>query len=93
MRWLMRKTLDQRRLRAFAGSGDRRTDRVDVRALTAPTALAALLVRPDGYVAWAVDGEVGAGDLIDLRTALTRWFGEHRDRRTSAAPMPARGLS
>jgi 2-polyprenyl-6-methoxyphenol hydroxylase-like FAD-dependent oxidoreductase len=52
------------------------TDRIDVRALTATTDLDALLVRPDGYVAWAVDGEVKAGDLIGLRHALTRWFGE-----------------
>jgi 2-polyprenyl-6-methoxyphenol hydroxylase-like FAD-dependent oxidoreductase len=54
------------------------TDRVDVRALTASNDLGALLVRPDGYVAWAVDGEVKAGDLIGLRSALTRWFGEPR---------------
>jgi 2-polyprenyl-6-methoxyphenol hydroxylase-like FAD-dependent oxidoreductase len=52
------------------------TDRVDVRALTASTDLGALLVRPDGYVAWAVNGEVGAGDLIGLCNALTRWFGK-----------------
>jgi 2-polyprenyl-6-methoxyphenol hydroxylase-like FAD-dependent oxidoreductase len=54
------------------------TDRVDVRALTASTDLAALLVRPDGYVAWAVDGEVEADDLTELRATLTRWFGEPR---------------
>ncbi|WP_158822482.1 FAD-dependent monooxygenase [Granulicella sp. S156] len=52
------------------------TDRVDVRALTVLTNLGALLVRPDGFVAWAVDGEVKAGDLISLREALTRWLGE-----------------
>jgi hypothetical protein len=56
------------------------TDRVDVRALTASTDLAALLVRPDGYVAWAVDGEVEADDLTALRDTLTRWFGEPHDR-------------
>ena len=43
------------------------TDRLDVLALTASTDLGALLVRPDGYVAWAVDGEVEAGDLLELR--------------------------
>ena len=48
--------------------------------MTASTDLGALLVRPDGYVAWAVDGEVEAGDLISLRDTLTRWFGEPRDR-------------
>ena len=36
-------------------------------AVSAPTAL---LVRPDGYVAW-VGGGAGAG----LRDALTTWFG------------------
>jgi hypothetical protein len=55
-------------------------DRVDVHTLAASTDLAALLVRPDGYVAWAVDGEVEAEDLTDLRDTLTRWFGEPHDR-------------
>jgi hypothetical protein len=35
---------------------------------------AAMLVRPDGYVAWAAD-ELGADDADRLRGALTRWFG------------------
>jgi hypothetical protein len=34
----------------------------------------ALLIRPDGYVAWATD-TFGADDGATLRTALTRWFG------------------
>jgi 2-polyprenyl-6-methoxyphenol hydroxylase-like FAD-dependent oxidoreductase len=54
------------------------TDRVDVHASTAPTDLAALLVRPDGHVAWAVDGEIGTDDLSELRDTLRRWFGEPR---------------
>ncbi|MEU8465520.1 FAD-dependent monooxygenase [Streptomyces sp. NPDC029003] len=33
---------------------------------------AALLIRPDGHVAWAADG---AGDLSGLRAALTTWCG------------------
>jgi hypothetical protein len=39
--------------------------------VAAPTAV---LIRPDGYVAWA-------GDLTDLRLpdALTIWFGRNRD--------------
>jgi 2-polyprenyl-6-methoxyphenol hydroxylase-like FAD-dependent oxidoreductase len=45
-------------------------DRVDRVAATAPDAPApALLIRPDGYVAWA------GGDPAGLRAALGRWFG------------------
>lgn len=40
-------------------------------------AAAAMLVRPDGYVAWAAD--LGTTDEVDrLRIALTRWFGRAR---------------
>jgi pentachlorophenol monooxygenase len=39
--------------------------------------LAALLVRPDGVVAWACDG---APDLGALHAALARWFGQARER-------------
>ena len=34
----------------------------------------ALLIRPDGYVAWAAD-TFDAGDEDRLRAALQRWFG------------------
>ncbi len=34
----------------------------------------AMLIRPDGYVAWAAD-TFGADDAERLRAALTRWFG------------------
>jgi hypothetical protein len=45
------------------------TDRVDIVTATTPEAPAdALLLRPDGYVAWA--GEHG------LRPALLTWFGQ-----------------
>jgi hypothetical protein len=33
-----------------------------------------VLIRPDGYVAWAAD-TFEAGDADRLRIALTRWFG------------------
>jgi 2-polyprenyl-6-methoxyphenol hydroxylase-like FAD-dependent oxidoreductase len=37
----------------------------------------AMLIRPDGYVAWAADlGESVVTGLPRLRDALTRWFGE-----------------
>lgn len=46
-------------------------DRVDVVTATTPEAPAeALLVRPDGYVAWA-----GEHDAAGLRQALDLWFG------------------
>jgi hypothetical protein len=44
-----------------------------------------LLVRPDGYVAWAADA-FESDDEDRLRVALTRWFGaEHQ---ASVALMP-----
>jgi 2-polyprenyl-6-methoxyphenol hydroxylase-like FAD-dependent oxidoreductase len=39
--------------------------------------LAGLLIRPDGYIAWAVDREVEPGRVrSDLRAALATWFGD-----------------
>lgn len=50
-------------------------DRVDVvEATVADRPAAALLLRPDGYVAWAADA-FGADEEAGLRTALERWFG------------------
>jgi 2-polyprenyl-6-methoxyphenol hydroxylase-like FAD-dependent oxidoreductase len=50
-------------------------DRVDVvRATVADRPAAALLIRPDGYVAWAADA-IGPDVEAGLRTALRRWFG------------------
>ncbi|WP_406815106.1 FAD-dependent monooxygenase [Mycobacterium sp. M23085] len=50
-------------------------DRVDtVRASVADLSVAALLIRPDGYVAWAAD-EFGPAEEVALRAALQRWFG------------------
>ncbi len=48
-------------------------------AVTAPTAV---LIRPDGHVAW-----VGEGTLAGLGAALTTWFGD--DQRRPNAPGPA----
>jgi len=47
-----------------------------VPALGDVPAPAAVLVRPDGHVAWAADD--GAPDLAELRTALTTWLGPPR---------------
>jgi len=50
-------------------------DRVDiVDATTADLPAAALLIRPDGCVAWAAD-TFGEPEEAGLRTALQRWFG------------------
>ncbi|OBA70101.1 FAD-dependent oxidoreductase [Mycobacterium sp. 1554424.7] len=50
-------------------------DRVDiVRATAADPPAAALLLRPDGYVAWAADA-LGPDEEAGLRAALERWFG------------------
>ncbi|ORW32563.1 FAD-dependent oxidoreductase [Mycobacterium paraense] len=50
-------------------------DRVDVvEASVAERPAAAMLLRPDGYVAWATDA-FGADDEAGLRAALRRWFG------------------
>lgn len=50
-------------------------ERVDVvNVVTADPPAAALLIRPDGYVAWAAD-TFGAAEEERLRAALRRWFG------------------
>jgi len=50
-------------------------DRVDVvSAAIEDRPAAALLIRPDGYVAWAAD-TFGAAQEAGLRAALRRWFG------------------
>ncbi|OCB22071.1 FAD-dependent oxidoreductase [Mycobacterium malmoense] len=51
------------------------SDRVDVVTATLDDRpAAALLIRPDGYVAWAA-GEFGPAAQAGLRAALRRWFG------------------
>lgn len=54
-----------------AAPWDRRVDTVVAAMADGP---AAMLIRPDGYVAWAAD-TFGAADAADLRAALGRWFG------------------
>jgi hypothetical protein len=50
-------------------------DRVDtVSTTTDDRPAAALLIRPDGYVAWAAD-TFGAAEEEGLRAGLRRWFG------------------
>ncbi|MFI7003094.1 FAD-dependent monooxygenase [Nocardia sp. NPDC050175] len=60
---------------AITGATDGWRDRVDIVPATSPDAPAtALLIRPDGYVAWASDG-LDQSDSNRLHTALTHWFG------------------
>lgn len=58
----------------FADSARDWAQRVDAATASSPdAAAAAILIRPDGYVAWAADDD--PGDVDRLRGALTRWFG------------------
>ncbi|MER5390063.1 FAD-dependent monooxygenase [Saccharopolyspora sp. NPDC002686] len=50
------------------------SDRVDVVAVRSGLPAAAMLLRPDCYIAWASDSP----DHDSLREALTRWFGVSR---------------
>jgi hypothetical protein len=60
---------------ALAQAGTGWADRVDVITGTmADEPFAGMLIRPDGYVAWAADACEPA-DLERLRAALRRWFG------------------
>jgi 2-polyprenyl-6-methoxyphenol hydroxylase-like FAD-dependent oxidoreductase len=59
---------------AFARAGHGWRDRVDIHTAQCSGApAAALLIRPDGYVAWA--GDNGTHDTSTLRDALATWFG------------------
>ncbi|BCY11583.1 FAD-dependent oxidoreductase [Actinoplanes sp. L3-i22] len=73
---LLDLTTDRRLGEAAAGW----KDRVDIVPATAAEPLAGLLVRPDGYVAWA--HETGDDGLIP---ALTTWFGPADGRRWPAS--------
>ncbi|MBF6298140.1 hypothetical protein IU459_11365 [Nocardia amamiensis] len=63
-------------------TGGDRADRIDIITATAADApAAALLIRPDGYVAWAATNPEHDG----LATASTRWFG------SASTPAPVIG--
>lgn len=66
--------LDLTRDGSLAGEGDGWKDRVDIiTAHCAAPPAAALLIRPDGYIAWAASAS--GQDNQGLRQALTTWFG------------------
>lgn len=52
------------------------------------SATTALLVRPDGYVAWATDTGTET-DPEDLRAALQRWFGDPQNTAVTAGEAVA----
>ncbi|WP_216902972.1 FAD-dependent monooxygenase [Nocardia alni] len=65
---------------ATAVHAEKWSDRVDIVTATAhDTPAAALLIRPDGYIAWATDGSGTEPEADSLRRALTRWFGPARE--------------
>jgi 2-polyprenyl-6-methoxyphenol hydroxylase-like FAD-dependent oxidoreductase len=72
-------------------------DRVDIVAGSADVEARALLIRPDGYVAWAAD-TFDADDEARLHAALQRWFGvsaeecgeAHRGGELASAPAVER---
>jgi 2-polyprenyl-6-methoxyphenol hydroxylase-like FAD-dependent oxidoreductase len=69
---------------SLAGNGHGWEDKVDIIAAHCTAAPAdALLIRPDGYVAWAASP--GSPDHDGLRHALTTWFG-------APAPLRRRGV-
>jgi 2-polyprenyl-6-methoxyphenol hydroxylase-like FAD-dependent oxidoreductase len=60
---------------AFAQSVASHRGRVDMTTVDGSSAdVAGMLIRPDGYVAWAAQG-CGPDDIDRLRAALGRWFG------------------
>ncbi|HET9000141.1 MAG TPA: FAD-dependent monooxygenase [bacterium] len=67
-------------------------DRVDAtmaRCYERPANLDALLVRPDGYVAWVATSDDGDGESQRaLRAALERWFGAAANQRKTLGSGP-----
>ncbi|MGW5942319.1 FAD-dependent monooxygenase [Streptomyces celluloflavus] len=51
----------------------------------------ALLIRPDGYIAWATDSTTPAERAAALRTALTHWTGTADETGTADADNPPTG--
>ncbi|MDV3130038.1 FAD-dependent monooxygenase [Mycobacterium sp. 21AC1] len=59
-------------------------DRVDIAVGVVPDRpMAAMLIRPDGYVAWAADSP----GCVGLRAALERWFGREGTEGTASVRM------
>jgi 2-polyprenyl-6-methoxyphenol hydroxylase-like FAD-dependent oxidoreductase len=80
--------LDFTKSSAVASSAAGGSDLVSVlaaRCLTQPAPADALLIRPDGYVAWAA-GPDAPEPAAGLNEALRTWFGNHMHPAATAAP-------
>jgi 2-polyprenyl-6-methoxyphenol hydroxylase-like FAD-dependent oxidoreductase len=64
---------------AAAAGGPDQVTVLAARCMTGPAPADALLIRPDGYVAWAA-GPDAADPTVGLNEALRTWFGNHSDR-------------
>ena len=47
-----------------------------------PPPMRAALIRPDGYIAWAIDSDSGDAAIAGLKAALQTWFGDAQRRKT-----------
>jgi hypothetical protein len=59
--------------RTFADAAREAADCIEIHTVLRAGDLKALLVRPDGYVAWATD-DTTHDDVARMRAALERWF-------------------
>ncbi|MFH8768405.1 FAD-dependent monooxygenase [Streptomyces sp. NPDC017958] len=83
-RALLLDLADDSELRARAEGYGGRLDILTVACPGRPD-LAALFVRPDGFVAWAADGHADGADGKALPEALERWLGTPADNARPAA--------
>jgi 2-polyprenyl-6-methoxyphenol hydroxylase-like FAD-dependent oxidoreductase len=61
---------------AFTQAGHGWRDRIDIRTAECPSPpTPALLIRPDGYVAWAATDHDANAEASRLRSSLATWFG------------------
>lgn len=70
---------DRTRCEALRTAARGWSDRLDICDLKSADAPSSMLVRPDGYVAWAIDRLPDQADVADLRASLLRWFGAPAD--------------
>jgi 2-polyprenyl-6-methoxyphenol hydroxylase-like FAD-dependent oxidoreductase len=70
---------------ASAMGGPDRVSVLPARCLTQPAPADALLIRPDGYVAWAA-GPHSPEPTVGLNEAIRTWFGNRAHPRVTAVP-------